>query len=414
MRFRTYVMVRGFDLRIRTARDAFEDLMRRTRAWGSTVTAVLWRDAVAVAPPRIELPEHQTYKHSGATGIFVNLPRWKYLPFSAAPTVRFLRINGGSSASFDGISAQLFDNYEIVDITCQPEDEMAVLRSYLAEADDVLIAPVGSGVSVAPQRLVQQIQQLKSGFAFCEGHFVSGKADQLRLVGIEQQLELSHVSGALPPRLSGILGRASVIRQLVSGPGSNGAPRATTRHAVAFGASVVTVNDRSVPLTDRPRLLPYTPGVSGSFVVVLDQYTVGKIDYLDAYDRIAAVATLFTPTGHPMRELAAVRSATQSDIDRLAKLGLPFDILDVGASDQRVEQMLVEQLLNRQAIPMTALRPSGNGAECSPAIGRVFLRGQDGIGSWFDVDKVGAGANTDLSAAQRDVLGGRDLGRLAS
>lgn len=383
-----YVELRGLDLRIGALRDAYEDLVRRVRAWGGTLRTLDSPDSLAYEPDKIETAPPQSFDVATAKGIFVNLPRWKYRPFASSATMQLVRMNAKASTALDGISAQSMDGYEVVDLTAEPGQEDRVLREHLAAVGSMVVAPVAPETSVPPWRLLEQVQHLRSASTYCVGRAAYSVAGEIRILPngpIAQPMSEPNVED-----MTTLLGRADILLELMTGSEGRTLHRAQSSHIVSC-----TLRETDRPhtvepsLRDNTRIAPYASAIDIERVIIFDQFTVGKIDYIDGYARTSAIATLFSASGKPLREVAAVHSPTQRDIDLLAELGLAFTMVSLvdGLDSTGV---VVDEVLSKKVRTSAVLElesdPASLGWRGAETEGlHLFIRDQNRTDAWYAV-----------------------------
>lgn len=397
-----YTELRGLDLRIRTARDGVADLARRVRAWAGTIGALSSPESIATEPLTIEHVASQGFDVTKARGVFVNLPRWKYRPFAALPTISVLRLGSRSPAPFDAIASQSLDGYEVIDLAIDTEDERRDFQNRLRELGSKLVAVVAPAAAVPPWRLLEQIQHLRSARTFCIGRAAFIGDDGIRL--------LSNGPAAQPldnPSLTDLgtfMGRADVLLDVIgAGPGLP-----TTR---AQSSKIVSCSrpdhmpPRTTPAmpTESSIVAPYldVKGSEYKHAIIFDQFTVGKVDYIDAYSRVGATGLLLDDSGTPRREITAVLEPTQADVDALAVEGLMFNLVSMGEGIDSIGAVLQELLgkyadspldLVREGSPLGAFADSGS---TRPA--HLFVRDSLGREGWFRLDReLSPGGGGDL------------------
>ena len=392
LRMSVYTELRGLDLRIRTARDGVQDLARRVRAWEGTIGALNSPESIAAEPPTIETVASQGFDVTRARGVFVNLPRWKYRPFAARPSISVLRLGDRSPAPFDAIASQSLDGYEVIDLDLNAEDTRQDLLNRLRALGSRLVAVAAPAAAVPPWRLLEQIQHLRSARTFCIGRAAFVGDDGIRL--------LSNGPAAQPlenPALTDLgtfMGRADVLLDVMgAGPGLP-----TTR---AQSSKIVSCSKPDcMPSTTTPAtpaessiVAPFLD-VRGSEIkqaIIFDHFTVGKIDYIDAYTRIGATGLLIDDSGKPHREITAVLEPTQADVDALAAEGLMFNLVSMDEGTDPIGAVLQELLgkyadspldLVREEPPLGELIPT---ASSRPA--HLFVRESTGREAWFRLDR---------------------------
>lgn len=392
LRMSVYTELRGLDLRIRTARDGVQDLARRVRAWEGTIGALSSPESIAAEPPTIENVASQGFDVTRARGVFVNLPRWKYRPFAARPSISVLRLGDRSPAPFDAIASQSLDGYEVIDLDLNAEDTRQDLLNRLRALGSRLVAVAAPAAAAPPWRLLEQIQHLRSARTFCIGRAAFVGDDGIRL--------LSNGPAAQPlenPALTDLgtfMGRADVLLDVMgAGPGLP-----TTRAQSSKIVSCST-SDR-MPSTTTPAtpaessiVAPFLDvrGSESKHAIIFDQFTVGKIDYIDAYTRVGATGLLIDGSGKPLREITAVLEPTQADVDALAAEGLMFNLVSMEEGIDAVGVVLQELLgkyagspleLVREEPPLGELAPTGSSR---PA--HLFARDSVGREAWFRLDR---------------------------
>lgn len=379
-----YNELRGFDMRIRTVRDTFNDFVRRARAWGENTTHVTLNDSVAIAPELVEVVAPQSYPFLKSSSIFVNLPRWKYRPFSASQPIQIVRINSAPPQSFDAVSAQSLDGYEVIDLTCAAGAEMECLEDYLLNSGRKLTAVVATGQSVPPWRLVEQLQHIKTGDTYCVGKLathVDGELVTLGSAPSEQPLEDPSIY-----EISTVFGPSDVTLDLIHGSALASRRRAQT-NKVVIGAEKLDVGNISpvlAPIDEARGIEPYVPGGANQALLLFDQFTVGKVDYIGAYDRVAGIATIVNAEGEPKREYCVVESPTQRDIDVLADLGLPFELVSFDYSRSSIIGILVAQLLNKTfKNGSTVERVMSCTDSTIDSVGHLYVQDGAGAHAWF-------------------------------
>lgn len=363
--FDLYCQIRGFDLRIRTARDAFGDLVRRVRQWHGTYERLSLENVWAWAPKTILPSKPQSFAFWKSSSIFVNLPRWKFMPFHARSFVDVVRINHTPVSDFDGIEAQSIDGYTIVDLTAGPGDELNVLRSYCAENGDRLIAPVFSNQVIPPWRIVEQIQQIRTGSTYCVARAAISQDSQVGVISASQTDQ--PLTAPTITALTTVLARADDMVSLIEGRPQSDLKRVQSNSIVVAGDPELMWDGCAVPATntEKSRLAPYLDGINSERYLIFDQYTVGRIDYVDGYDRIDALVTLIGEDGQPKREVAAISAPTQQDLDTLAKLGLHFSLMGLNESESDIVGILANEVLTKHFRNDTLLQavPAGSKAQ---------------------------------------------------
>lgn len=353
MSTRLYRVLRGFDLRIRTMRDAYTDFCRRARAWGEETTCINGAGADrAVEPSRIELTAPQVFNFSAAQATFVNLPRWLYRPFSGDPAVSLIQtVQGTRRSGYEAVAAQSFDDYEIVDAEgCDP----ASLERAILQARGELIAIVGPDCVTPPWRIIEQLQPYRSRRSYCVGAAAFLSNNDVFVVPATP--EAQPLTGLDPALWGTLLAHRDVLLRLLGGARPDEFDRVQTRQVVAAASSCPGESSQPAGPGVAQRILPYLGGDTSSAVMLFDQYAVGRVDYIGAYDRIAAVATIYDDRRKPVREMAAVHSPSQQDIECLSRLGLPFEII-VPAPGREPAAALVGELLKKRFKQAVSIRP---------------------------------------------------------
>ncbi|MDO4783498.1 MAG: hypothetical protein Q3997_00185 [Propionibacteriaceae bacterium] len=383
MSTRLYRMLRGFDLRIRTVRDAYTDLCRRARAWGEETTCMNGTETdCAVEPPRIELTSPQVFNFNASQATFVNLPRWLYRPFSGDPVVSLIRTGRSTQKSgYEAVAAQSFDDYEIVDANgCDP----AALERAIRQARGDIIAIVGPGCVTPPWRLMEQLQPYRSKRSYCVG--AAAFLRKKNVVAVPATPEAQPLTGPDPAGWGTLLAHREVFLRLLGGARPDEFGRVQTRQVVAAASSWPGDGGETAEPGVAQRVLPYLGGYESSALMLFDQYAVGRIDYIGAYDRIAAVATIYDDQRKPVREMAAVHSPSQQDIECLSRLGLPFEII-VPPPGREPAAALVGELLKKRFRQAVSIRPLPGyrllGEEQQPEHHLLYLRIPGAAEGWF-------------------------------
>lgn len=409
-----YVELRGFDLRIRTLRDGVDDFARRVRAWEGTVGALSCPEVIAFEPERIEKAAPQPFDTTKAIGVFVNLPRWKYRPFAAAPSISIVRTGGKSGAPFDGAYAQSLDGYDVVDVDSDPRDEHRALLDYLGSLGSRLVAIVAPGAAVPPWRLLEQIQHLRTAGTYCVGRAALLGENDIRLLpnGARAQPLLSPSVA----ELGTVMGRADVLLALTDTGPSRPTTRAQSSRIVSClrPAQMPALAISSTP-SEASNVAPYLDlaGSRGEYAIVFDQFTVGKVDYIDAYTRIGSIGVLIESSGAPRREITAVLSPTQADVDALAAEGLMFSLVLL---DEDIDSVgvVVRELLGRFAGgSMVLARVDSPVGGCPGTQGShpayLFIREGTGREAWFGLNSIQEASDVQISRDWRKSMLELDL-----
>lgn len=355
MNTRLYRVLRGFDLRIRTVRDAYNDFCRRVRAWGADVVCVC--AAVpdhAVEPPQIELTSPQVFNFTASKSVFVNMPRWLYLPFGGDPLVSVIQTpRENRQSAYEAVAAQSFDDYELIEAdSCDP----AAFKRAIGEARGELIAVVGPDCVTPPWRLAEQLQSLRARGSYSVGSAAFLKDDAVCVVPPTSRAQ--PLTGPDPAGLGTILAHRDVVLKLLSGNDPEEFTRIQSNRVVAAVGSSPWETEETQPAESSvaQRVLPYLNTSSSAALMLFDQYAVGRIDYIGAYERIAAIATIYDHQRKPVREMAAVHDPTQEDIDCLARLGIPFELI-VAPPHSEPAGVLVGELLKKRFRRAISIRP---------------------------------------------------------
>lgn len=404
---RLYLELRGLDLRVRAMRDAYADFSRRAAGWGAVLSRVDLREGwLATEPASIEWAGEQTFDVHKARGLLVNLPRWKYRPFHSAPTITVIRVGlAQAEPRFDASNAQTIDGYEVVDAPHLDPEDLDAIAQEVDRVRGALVAVVPAGSSMPPWRLIEQAQQIKSPDTYCVGAAAVLRDGVVRVC--DSTLQAQGPLDGLSP-LSTVLAPKKVLSELLRGVSSARLKRVRSNKVCLLGHSWDAMELRDASETEVARYSPYLAGASGTVAMHLNQYTVGRIDYIGAYERIAAIATLFDASKKPIREMAAVAEPTVADLECLADLGLPFELVARSEPSHDAGSLLLADLLGRHysgVVGVTPVRHNGDDtAEVSTQADLVFLRVLHVAEGWLRVTAApatSAGATTSAEILER-------------
>lgn len=389
MRFAFYAYMRGFDLRIRTFRDAFNDLSRRVKQMSGSIGTLVAESHVAQDGGPIERPRPQTYEFWRSNGVFVNLPRWRFMPFYEPRDLKIVRVNPVPTSGFDASKCQSIDGSEVVDLFANENDQVDALKDYCVENPGTIIAPVASSVNVLPDRLLEQIQHIRSAQTYVVGGTVTMIEGQIQLVRSDSRSFSS--TGVDLEGLSAVCAPSEVIVKLITGD-LGGLRRANTKAIVAAATSTALDGSGAVPVQGplNAQVTSYLNHVAGDDYMIFDQYPVGRVDYINGYDRIAGVVALVDENGSLICESAAVRNPSAADLLRLSRLGLQFKLVSPGRVGADICGYMADITLDkyvRQRCELRQVRTRvGRDVERSSSPAKLlYVRPADGEASTFEV-----------------------------
>lgn len=415
-----YTATRGFDIRITDPEVVLEDLVRR-------IAAVSGQQATLEG----ELAAPRVVKAANAKPptVVANLPVWRHRPPSAAPLVTVLVVVDSMDFEKDclsAIKAQQFDDLEIlvVDFTRSAgvqewvaHNERSFPRfgilddiTYVSvDADPVSLSRVASLIRgryclllhasdlVLPWAMETGLRRLRPGTVGITG----------------RRVHFDDASGAVSPEASkwsdsvGLIKSDAVRWHLLFGltdgvtPGTwpairgqiGGLETDLTIFALSKKADAAPSNAaawKAPGSVDRlQRVANYLPDRLIRRQITFRHHTVGKVDEIDAYDRVAGTISMFNPLGQLVQEETIVHSARYVDMARLARARIPFEIDAIAGSTQwpallrdRLSVKLEEHLRRLPAGRLLSVRS----VDC---VGGATSSDQDGLLGWVSYAEAG-------------------------
>lgn len=377
IRKEAYNAIRGFDLRIDTLRDSYEDFRRRLMNWEGLFSQVYLDSNSQAFPP--ESIEHSRNRHKINTAnpsIFVNFPRWKYRPFDSVPTVTLVRFGKKSERPrYDLATAQSMDGVEVLELQWEKESSTELIDEVLTHASGEVLLFAQRDQSVPPWLAEQLVQQLRSSQEMCVGGVATELNDQVWLekapkpVVVEQLPSLVELCRSVMP--------VSLVRFLRTGENKflnsrtrpTGAIAAFNRSAVESKSNVVAAD-----FTEAIRYRPYLSEGESPVFMVFDQYGAGRTDYINGYSRVVAVLSRQLASGKFQKEFTVLENPTIDDARVLADLGIRFELLQPAEGFEELLTILAGRLVGSEGFECKTVEDLHHVIDCrNPGTNEQFL-----------------------------------------